>query len=273
MIRGVPRQKTMNRVSFPIALLVVVLVTSRGSAAQDKRAVVSPAAVASPELPKNLDQVIAIAFKTTHDGWSSDEVILNDQLNQAFIAACQKQLPAVEAAELNGRLLNLRKAGKLGVKTTKSNRTSVTDVLHIAEIAVRSISDRHSISSDQVMIHPDRRGEFDAIAKSFDPDIDLYRVRKAAFQLRKARKLRPELITRIADWGRVITTYSISQLREDPSLVAAHPGVYIFRDKTGYLYIGQTDNLQTRLKSHLEKSHNQSLASYLGDKDNGRNHS
>ena len=213
-----------------------------------------------------LNNVIITAFESTHDGWSSDEVILNDSLNQAFIAACNQKLPGVDAAVFNWRLMNLRKAGKLQVKSTKSNRTSVSEVAHIAEIAARSMHDRHSISSDQVMADPVRRREFDEIAKSFDPEIDLYLVRKAAFQLRKTRKLKPELITRIADWSREIKTFGVEQIAANPELVQPHPGVYIFRDKTGYLYIGQSDDLQSRLKSHLDQSHNRSLASYLGDR-------
>jgi len=258
--------ETMTRFSLPLILFAIFSLSFSGAAARDHHQDSQSAVVAGADLPDNLDAVIVEAFKATHNGWSSDEVILNDQLNKAFIAACQKQLPAVEPASFNWHLMNLRKAGKLKIKTTKSNRTSVADVTHIAEIAARSIYDRHSISSDQIMAQPERRAEFDAIARSFDDDIDLYRVRKAAFQLRKARKLRPELITRIADWGRVVTTYSVVQLQQQPEIVAAHPGVYIFRDKTGYLYIGQTDNLQIRLKSHLESSHNRSLAEYLGDK-------
>ena len=125
--------------------------------------------------------------------------------------------------------MNLRKAGKLKIESTRSNRTSVAEVTHIAEIAARSMHDRHAISSDQVMANPKRRNEFDEIAKSFDPGIDLYLVRKAAFQLRKTRKLRPELITRIADWGRVVDTYSVDQISAKPELVPARPGVYIFR--------------------------------------------
>lgn len=216
--------------------------------------------------PAVIDEVIVAAFKSIHDGWSSDEVILNDKLNKAFVAACHSQLPGADPADLNWRLMNLRKAGKLNVKTTKSNRTSVDAVAHIAEIAARSLHDQHSISTDQIMTRPDRRREFDEIAKSIDPEIDLYQVRKAAFQLRKSRRLRPELITRIADWGRVVTSYSAKQLQEKPTLLPSHPGIYIFRDKTGYLYIGQTENLQNRLKTHFDNSHNQSLASYLGDK-------
>ena len=90
-----------------------------------------------------------------------------------------------------------------------------------------------------------------------------YAVRKAAFQLRKARRLRPELITRIADWGRTIKTFSIEEILKDPKVLNEHPGVYIFRDASGYLYIGQTDNLRERLQKHLDESHNLSLAKYL----------
>ncbi|MFK7770314.1 MAG: GIY-YIG nuclease family protein [Mariniblastus sp.] len=215
----------------------------------------------------DLNTVVIESFKATHDGYSSDEVILNKELNDAFISECQKKIPNVEATECNWKLMNLRKAGKLKIKSTKSNRTKVDDVRHIAEIAARSMFDRYSISSDEVMANPDRRNEFDAIAKSIDSEIDLYRVRKAAFQLRKARNLKPELITRIADWGREVKTYTARSLASKPEQIPNHPGVYIFRDKTGYLYIGQTDNLHERLKTHLDKSHNQSLAAYLGAED------
>ncbi len=215
--------------------------------------------------PARLNSVVIAAFKTTHDGWSSDEVILNQELNEAFILECQKQLPDVDPTQCNWQLINLRKAGKLKIKSIKSNRTNVDDVRHIAEIAARSMHDRHSISSDEVMTNPVRRAEFDEIAKSIDPDADLYRIRKAAFKLRKTRHLKPELITRIADWGRKVNAYSAKEIATKPDLIPAHPGVYIFRDKTGYLYIGQTDNLQERLKTHLDESHNQSLATYLGE--------
>ena len=216
-------------------------------------------------VPSNLNEVILRAFESTHDGWSSDEVILNDELNAAFIAKCKKELPDLPAARFNWQLMNLRKAGKLKTETTKSNRASVSDVAHIAEIAARAMHDRYSISSDQIMADPDRRAEFNKIAMSINEEVDLYRVRKAAFQLRKTRKLRPELILRIADWGREIKTFTAEQISTQAELIDARPGVYIFRDKTGYLYIGQTDDLRERLKTHLDQSHNQSLAKYLGN--------
>lgn len=256
----------MTRFSILPLLIAFVVLCSHKITGQEKIQAADQAVVQNPDQSSRLNDVVVEAYKATHDGWSSDEVILNDDLNQAFIAACQKQLPKVEPAEFNWRLMNLRKAGKLTIKSTKSNRSSVSDVAHIAEIAARSMHDRYSISSDRVMTDPKRRKEFDQIAQSIDAQVDLYRVRKAAFRLRKTRKLRPELIARIADWGREIKTFTAKEISAKPELIDAHPGVYIFRDKTGYLYIGQSDDLRERLKKHLDQSHNQSLAKYLRTK-------
>ncbi|MEM7785952.1 MAG: GIY-YIG nuclease family protein, partial [Planctomycetota bacterium] len=100
-----------------------------------------------------------------------------------------------------------------------------------------------------------------------EPEVDLYRVRKAAFRLRKTRKLRPELIARIADWGKKIEVFSKQQLLDNPNSLSTNPGIYLFSDSTGYLYIGQAQNLRKRLSQHLDQSHNDSLANYLGLED------
>jgi predicted GIY-YIG superfamily endonuclease len=119
------------------------------------------------------------------------------------------------------------------------------------------------------MTHPALRREFDRLVRQFDAEVDLYRVRKAAFQLRKTRRLRPELISRIADWGKTVSTHPLKQLRDDIELVPEQPGVYLFQDDSGYLYIGESENLRDRLQQHLDQSHNLALARHLqGDADN-----
>ena len=219
------------------------------------------------------NQIVIEAFQAVHDGWSSDEVILQQKLNESFISKCnaavkesksqygEHQTPTTK--DLNWTLMNLRKAGKLNTKTTQRNRIDLDAVKHVAEIATRSMMDKHQCSIDRIMCDASMRTEFDQAAKAIDESVDAYAVRKAAFQLRKARRLRPELITRIAEWGRTIQTHSIESIVENPDVLNEHPGVYIFRDSTGYLYIGQTENLRERLKKHLDESHNLSLAKYL----------
>lgn len=229
----------------------------------------------SRQFQQQINAVVTNAFLAVNDGWSSDEVILQDDLNAAFIANCEEAIKKlkpdgkqqnVTASDLNWTLMNLRKAGKLKSETTKRKRIDVSTVGHVAEIATRSITDKHQCSIDRMMSDTKIRAEFDAAATSIDVSVDCYAVRKAAFQLRKARQLRPELITRIADWGRTIKTLSVKEILDDSEVLNEHPGVYIFSDSTGYLYIGQTANLRTRLLKHLDESHNLSLAKYLKTK-------
>jgi hypothetical protein len=214
-----------------------------------------------------LAAVVLEAFRQTHRGYSSDEVILNDSLNVAFIDRCRKQLPNAAPVQLNRKLLNLRKAGNLkNIPTTKHPEIDTTSVEHVAEIVTRSIHDRFQVTTDQIMTDPNLRSEFDAMSAKIDPKIDRYAVRRAAFALRKTRRLRPELIVRVADWNRVISELSVEQVRSDFSRVPESPGVYIFRDRSGYLYIGQSENLRKRIRIHLDQENPGALGRYIAER-------
>jgi predicted GIY-YIG superfamily endonuclease len=107
------------------------------------------------------------------------------------------------------------------------------------------------------------RKEFDTTAQTISPGISTYLLRKAALKLRKNRQLKPELIKRIADWGMTAVTYPAEKLKENPDLIPRQPGVYIFRDSTGYLYIGEAGNLRARVEKHLDHSDRKAVARYL----------
>ena len=70
---------------------------------------------------------------------------------------------------------------------------------------------------------------------------------------------------RVADWKREIITLSADEILKKPESVPTHPGVYIFRDDTGYLYIGESSDLRSRVTKHLDHSDRKSLAHYLWD--------
>lgn len=233
--------------------------TKSSSDASEKRS------VAARQL---LADVVAEAFQKVHDGWSTDEVVLRDDLNQKFLAHCRERLPDVPAAEFNWTLLNLRKAGKLGAVATKRTRQDHDDYQHAAEIAARFLQDKHEQTIDRLLCDPERRAEFDKAALAMATDVEPYRLRKAAFGLRKARQLQPELVLRVADWDRQIVTHSAAEIAADRKLVPESPGVYIFRDATGYLYIGESSNLRQRVNQHLDRSDRKSLANYLSEKGN-----
>jgi excinuclease UvrABC nuclease subunit len=46
-------------------------------------------------------------------------------------------------------------------------------------------------------------------------------------------------------------------------LIPRKPGVYLFRDKSGYLYIGEAGSLRTRVSKHLDHSDRKALAHYF----------
>lgn len=212
---------------------------------------------------QDLREIVAKAFEQVHDGWSSDAVILDPELNRRFIAACLEQRGDLKEFDCNWTLMNLRKAGQLTTRATRRAPRNSAAGLAVAEIAARGVVDRHQTILDRIFCDPELRAEFDQIVKTLDPELEIYAARSAAMQLRKQRQLQPELIARIADWGRKVEMFSYQQLADHPELIPPLPGIYIFLDASGYLYIGQSDNLNARLKTHFRESHNFSLAEYL----------
>jgi predicted GIY-YIG superfamily endonuclease len=214
--------------------------------------------------PPSLRDVVRRNFIATHAGHSTDDVVIDDTLNAAFIVACSRELPSASPFQFNWDLYNLRKQPPgIGKVATVKRRDKHDDYLHASEIAARHMEDKYKLSIDQVLCDPEKRREFDAMAQGIAPDVSNYLLRKAALKLRKNRQLRPELIKRVTDWGTVIATHTAEQLRENPDLIPRLPGVYIFRDGTGYLYIGEAGNLRGRVEKHLDHSDRKAVAHYL----------
>ena len=236
-------------------------VAARADVTGRSRPAFAPASAAER---RRLREVVRAAFLAARDGWSTDEVLLNDQLNRRFLDECRKRMPDADPRHCNWALLNLRKSGALrGLRARKRRHDRHDEYLHAAEIAARFLEDKYQLSIDRVLCCPRLRDEFDRVARSVAPDVEAYRLRKAAFGLRKARRLRPELVVRIADWGRRVMTFPAEEVAANPDLVPDAPGVYIFRDQTGYLYIGESSNLRHRVAKHLDHSDRKSLARYL----------
>ena len=172
-------------------------------------------------------------------------------------------------------LLRLRKSGQLDVPTTvrvavDSNAPPRDAYATAAEIAARLTLDRFGGSLDAAMCDPPRRAHFDAEAARLTTDLEGLTptlLRSAALGLRKARRLRPELTVRIADWGRTLTTHAAADLRDHPGHIPRVPGVYLFRNAEGYLYIGEAKNLRSRLAQHLGGEGQPALSTYLGEAD------
>lgn len=213
-----------------------------------------------------ISEVVKQAFLNTHRGYSTDEVIICGRLNTTFIQACKRELLFVDEETFNWRLISLRKQGKLGRVTRKRKHANHDDYLHAAEIAARHVYDKYNKTVDRAFCDPELRRTFDAIACEVAPDVSNYLLRKAALKLRKNRQLKPELVPRVASWGKRVLSFPADDIVDDPNLVPRAPGVYIFRDTSGYLYIGESKNLYLRIRQHLDHSDRKSLAHYFWEK-------
>jgi predicted GIY-YIG superfamily endonuclease len=213
-----------------------------------------------------ISRVAAEAFRKTHSGRSVDDVIIDDEVNETFLRECASILSDVEPLDFNWALMNLRKTGQLSGVTTRRIQLDHTDYLHAAEIAARLVEDQFEITIDRIFCSPENRQAFDEIAISIAKEISTYRLRKAALGLRKKRRLRPELIKRITDWDRRISSHRATELYANKTLIPTNPGVYIFRDTSGYLYVGEAVSLRPRVWKHLDHSDRKTLCRYLFDR-------
>ncbi|MFK8110862.1 MAG: GIY-YIG nuclease family protein [Rubripirellula sp.] len=216
---------------------------------------------------------IVKAFSQASDGFSSDELLIRDDLRENFLNLLSSEhsvdrTPDFERAALL-RLLQLRKAGKLTRRATRRGETTDVGLQPIAEIAARVVTDRHRVTSDTMLADPQLRKELQQEAELILPKVDAYAIRKSVLALRKKRSLKPELVLQVADWDRTITTVSLDELkaRITANLVPHQPGIYLFRNTRGYLYIGEAADLAVRLREHTSGSDRQSLADYLSSDD------
>lgn len=205
------------------------------------------------------------AFANTSQGFSSDEMLIRDDLRSAFLDEFSGPIEDAQQREIMLSLLRLRKSGKLLPKATKRGPTTESWVGPIAEIASRVVCDRHKVTTDTILADPKLRKELHAEADKIRPDIDAYALRKAVLQLRKKRALKPELVLRVAQWDREILTHSLADLQNalTNGKVSSNPGVYLFRNAKGYLYVGEAENLAKRLQQHIGGSDRKTLADYL----------
>lgn len=94
------------------------------------------------------------------------------------------------------------------------------------------------------------------IAPGFSP----LQYRWAALNLRKAKKLSPEILGRVIQ-SETVLSFHVDGLSHET--IPTNQGLYVFYDPPQTLYVGETTNLRGRLKKHLDHSDNRGLARWL----------
>ena len=201
------------------------------------------------------------ALDATCQGFSPDRVVADPELNAAFVTKAGSIGLTAAAATLNRSLLNLRKAGDLrGRKSKKTSFADEGDYRFAAEMAIRFLERRDGISLDSIICDPRLAAEFDTYAARIAPGYSPLQYRWAALNLRKASRLKPELLARVAP-PLAIAIHRVKEI--DLAKIPAQQGLYIFFMSSGALYIGEAENLFKRLKKHLDHSDNKGLARWM----------
>lgn len=212
---------------------------------------------------QDIEKIVVKAFEKSAEGWSVDEVMLHDQRRHKFVDSCKLAGADADETLLFETLLRVRKGGRLKIRSTERERTSLEDFTIAAEIAARRMADEKKVHFDQILCDPELLKAFDELAIELSPNTDAYLLRKAALRLRKSRQLQPELVIQASDWKVNISEYTFDELTSHLPETTTRPGIYIFRDATGYLYIGQSNNLRDRLTHHLKESDRDQLRNYM----------
>jgi hypothetical protein len=190
------------------------------------------------------------AYKQVYDGFSSDRVLIEPDLNKRFLERCHKLGLGQSDFELNHLLCKIRKDGKslLPPATKKPRITDYDDFVFGSEIAFRHLQRKFEVSLDRVLCDLEMREKFDAIAKQLTSERSVFKLRMGALYLRKIHRLKPNSVTPPAYILKAAG--NMAELKLDKLPEAS--GAYVFYDATRPVYAGETSKLRHRIQLHLE---------------------
>jgi hypothetical protein len=204
--------------------------------------------------------IVVDAFEAVRDGFSVDRVIADPNLNERFVSECVRRAVVAAPVELNLLLLNLRKRAQIQRGSRRTIIGGQDAFGFAAEMAIRALERKHSTTLDRVLCDPQVATEFDSVAGAISPGYSSLEYRWAALGLRKAKRLRPEMLGRVVA-SKVHGPIIVTGL--DPLQIPTEQGLYILTNRGKVLYVGEAQNLRSRLKKHFDHSDNKYLAQYI----------
>lgn len=194
--------------------------------------------------------LIVEAFTAVHDGYSTDRVVVDPQLNAKYLAKCRSLGMDRSAYQLNHALLDIRKSGKarLPKATKRTEFRDYDEYQFAAEIAIRILQRTKGVTLDQVLCDPAFAVEFDSIATQLAPGQPPLKLRCAALNLRKTHRLGPSKEEKKIPDFELVTAGPLQVLaaQEIPGL----PATYVVYDQTRPVFAGETENLRRRVEIH-----------------------
>lgn len=218
--------------------------------------------------PKSHLAGVAQAYLETRKRMSADRVIADPELDAMYLHRCRELGLSGTDYELNWMLMDARKNSYLKdmPKTKKYTPRRIDDFEFASEMALAHMRSKlasdfpNGLSLDRIICDPLLAREFDKIASELAPDFTPLEYRWAALGVRKAagRYAKQAEGADLVDFERLGSTKGVRA-----SQIPEAPGIYIFRNDNSSLFIGETDNLRSRISRHFDSSGNQGIPDWI----------
>lgn len=199
-------------------------------------------------------QLVARAFEDVRDGYSTERVVLDPNINPEFLARCKKLGVTHSEYKLNHAIFNIRKnVTRLGIRLSETTKETTfrdyDDYQFGAEISARILERTEGVTLDRVLCDPEFRRKYDFLCLPLVHERSVLKLRYAALNLRKTCRLRPADIAAGPQYD-LVSAGPVAAI--DMSALPAMHATYVFYDQNRPIYAGETANLRKRVGIHLE---------------------
>jgi site-specific DNA-methyltransferase (adenine-specific) len=220
-----------------------------------------PIVIATPRRTSSeIDKGILEAFIATRDGYSSDHVIADPELNSEFTSVCKRLGIPGEPKDWNTKLLNLRKDSRLAglprARDAVVDKDQADQCEFACEIAIQQFFERDGITVDRLLCDLEIASQFDNLVRNMvDAELSSVLVRSVAFRIRKRASRVREQIKKLNSFEPFPRKRELGSSLDLES-VPATPGLYWLKcaDSERKLYVGKTINLNRRFELQIVRS-------------------
>jgi len=202
-------------------------------------------------------RVVIEAYKKVGQGYPSDYLLCDKDLNAAFIAECLENGIGGSAFIWNRYLLQLRKAGDLPRATKRSPRVTAADLDRYgfaSEVAWRLLAIDYRRTLDDILCSPQFAEQFDRLAIAFGPadeGVSSLKYRLAAQSIRKrSHDARDTAAEKFSKWMKKTTKLTSVDIDGSLSELEA-PGVFVLSAGDVGFYAGESDNMRERVEQAM----------------------
>lgn len=208
------------------------------------------------------DRVVHEAFVRTHCGASAESVLIDTSLAARFHSAARRLGLHASAADLNRRLLNLRKNPgrykKFGLILPPATQTTpepsiVPRYAHVIEFSLARLRLRYGVSIDDILIDPELGEEYERMVRSAAPSLTPREMRLAALYIRKTRYIAKQRAALIDSLDTVKIEDAFADVR-DASALDAREGLVELLEDGRHLYISHNEDVRASAEQLTSES-------------------